>query len=93
MKWERPSLGNVLTLLSMAGGLVLAYASMAADLREAKSKVEALEQRAAEDRRDAKATRREIKEELKEVKQDGKDTKEVVQQILIKLERMERRQR
>lgn len=93
MKWERPSLGNILTLLGMAGALAAAYATMAADNADVKRRVLIMEERAQEDRRDAKATRREIKEELKEVKQDGKETKEAVQAILIKLERMERRQR
>lgn len=93
MKWERPSLGNILTILMMFGGIAGVYAAMAADQSQLKEKVFVLEQRTAEDRREAKNTRREIKEELKEVKQDGKETKEAVQTILLKLERMERRQR
>ena len=81
-----PSLGNILTLIAMAGALVSTYVSMAGDNADTKRRVTEIESGIKQDKMDAKEDRREIKNDIKE-------TKETVQQILRKLDVMESRQR
>lgn len=93
MPFSKPSFGNIITLLAMFGSIAAVWVAMASDQADVKRRVLNMEERTAEDRREGRNTRREIKEEINEVKKDVKETKEAVHTILIKIERMERRNR
>ena len=80
------SLGNVLTLLVMAGGVAGTYAALASDNASTKERLATLEKRNDETRTEIKSVAHEIKWDVKEVKGD-------VQLILRKLDAMEAVQR
>ena len=82
IKLERPSLGNILTILSIVAALGGVWAATSADNADVKRRVDTVEKRQIEDRSDVRDTQREIK-------QDVKETKETVQIILRKLDAME----
>jgi hypothetical protein len=69
----------VTVLLAMAGGLW----HLSGETADTKRRVETVEERQKEDRKEARA-------EQKEIKQDVKDVKNDVQQIRLILERMQR---
>lgn len=83
---RHPSLGNILTIIGMLGGLVGVWTTLAADNRETKTKVDQLERRQIEDRT-------EQKRDVREVKQDVKTIDQNVQTILRKIEAMDARDR
>ena len=76
------SLGNILTILGMAGAIAGSYAAMSADNADTKRRIAALESRNEE-------TRREIKDVAHEIKGDVKEVKSDVQTILRKLDSMQ----
>lgn len=76
------SLGNILTLLSMAGALVAGGLALSADQERVRARLDNLEQRNQETRQELRTTAQEIKADVKEVKQN-------VDLILRKLDAME----
>jgi hypothetical protein len=77
------SLGNVLTILGMLAAVGASWATLSADNADTKRRVQTVEERVKEDRRESRA-------EQKEIKADVKDVKSEVTQIRILLERMQR---
>lgn len=76
------SLGNVLTILAMLGALAASYATLSADNARTTQRLDTLEKRNEETRKEIKEVAHEIKGDVKEVKQD-------VQLILRKLDSLE----
>ena len=83
---NKPTIGNVLTILTMLFAIGGVWATVSADNADTKRRVDTVEKRTDEDRRDGK-------EDRKEIKQDVKDTKEIVQQIMRKLDALDAAQR
>jgi hypothetical protein len=87
------SLGNVLTLLGMAGAIAASYAALSADNADTKRRVTVVESRQSEDRGNTQKLIHEkaadLKGELTETKNQVKQIGSDVQRILIKLEAME----
>lgn len=77
------SLATVLAVAMALGTLATSWFVWGQQAGELKQKVQTLEERQREDRR-------ELKSDQKEIKQDVKDVKNDVQQIRILLERMQR---
>jgi hypothetical protein len=80
---SKPSLGNVLTVIGLLAGLGGVWGTLSADNADTKRRVQTVEERVKEDRR-------EFRSEQKEIKSDVKDVKNEVTQIRILLERMQR---
>lgn len=76
------SVGNVLTMLGIAGAIAASYATLSADNATTRQRITDLEHRNAETRQDLKETAHEIKSDVKEVKGD-------VQLILRKIDAIE----
>ena len=80
------SLGNILTILAMLGTIGGVWATLAADNSKRDLKIDQVEKRQEEDRKETKDTVREVKQDVKTIATD-------VQKILIKLEAAEVRER
>ena len=79
------SLGNILTLLTMAGALLVFWLNVSMDAGAQKQRIDTVEKRQNEDRVDTK-------EKLKEINSDVKQISGDVQRILRSLERLEGRE-
>lgn len=80
------SLALVISSLVAGGSLLTWVGSLASDNADVKRRVQTIEERQKEDRRELKA-------DQKEIKSDVRETKETVNKILIKLEAIEQRRR
>lgn len=78
---RKPSIGNILTMLAMAAGLLASYGAVTADNTKRDLRIDANERRQIE-------TRTEIKGEMREIRTDMKIIQQDVQRILGAVERI-----
>lgn len=81
-KNNKVSISNILTILGMAGGLMLVWGNLNGENARTRERIDQIEKRVESERVDSKA-------DVKEIKSDVKATNENVQLILRKLDVME----
>lgn len=85
------SIGNILTMLAIAGGAVGVYAQTQTKIETQANRIEQIEKREAANKQEEKDQRKEVKDDIKEVKQEVKELRQDVQKVLQEVVKQNRR--